>query len=107
MQTATMTAPGFVEREPVHRPIRSHTEIESASMERAEILTVLVRAALDPEFIAELTYHPCEALGCYKLGRAARQALESGDVHWIELHVGQLDPIERTWLDCRLQQEIW
>ena len=72
-----------------------------------EILRVLGRAAEDNGFIAELTYHGSRALEGYKLTLKAKAALLSGDIRWIEARVGKLNSRLRTWLDCRLQQEIW
>ena len=79
------------------------TEQES----RRAILRVLARAARDNGFIAELTHRGSKALEGYTLTKQAMAALVSGDVCWIEARVGKLDPGLRTWLDCRLQQEIW
>ena len=72
-----------------------------------EILKVLDRAAEDNGFIAELTHRGSEALEGYRLTLKAKAALLSGDIRWIEARVGRLDARLRTWLDCRLQQEIW
>lgn len=77
--------------------------------ECAEISAVLERAASDPDFITQLTYAPAAALQSFNLSQAAKAALESGDVRWIESCVGKgnLDARMRTWLECRLQEEIW
>jgi hypothetical protein len=72
-----------------------------------EILRVLDRAAEDNGFIAELTYRGSKALEGYKLTLKAEAALLSGDIRWMEARVGKPDARLRTWLDCRLQQEIW
>ena len=76
-------------------------------IESEELLRVLGRAAEDDAFIAQLTYHGAAALQEYRLSSEAKAALLSGDVGWIEGRVGKLDRRLRTWLDCRLQQEIW
>lgn len=73
----------------------------------SEIVRVLDRAAADNGFIAELTYRGSKALEGYKLTLQAKAALLSGDVRWIEARLGKLDARLRTWLDCRLGQEIW
>ena len=86
---------------------RSAQPIVKAKTERAEIMAVLARAARDPSYIAQLTYDPSGALEGYNLSQPARAALVSGDIRWIEAKVGRLDDRMRTWLDCRLQQEIW
>ena len=72
-----------------------------------EILRVLDRAASDNGFIAELTYCGAQALERYNLSTQAVAALLSGDLRWTEARLGKLDARLRTWLDCRLEQEIW
>ena len=72
-----------------------------------EILRVLDRAAGDNGFIADLTYRGAQALEGYRLSMQAKAALLSGDLRWIEARLGRLDARQRTWLDCRLGQEIW
>jgi hypothetical protein len=90
------------------RPIDAAAKpVEKPEPEKAEILNVLARAAEDPAFIAQLTYSPATALQGYTLTQPARAALVSGDIRWIEARTGKLDARMRTWLDCRLQQEIW
>jgi len=73
----------------------------------AEILRVLDRAANDDDFVAQLTYDGSMALQGYNLTQEEKAALLSGDIGWIEARVGKLDAHLRTWLECRLQQEIW
>ncbi len=74
---------------------------------RATLMQVLERAADDPNFIARLTYEGSAALREYDLTWEEKAALLRGDIKWIEARVGQLDDRLRTWLWCRLQQEIW
>jgi len=74
---------------------------------RATLVQVLERAAADPLFIARLTYEGSEALREYDLTWEEKAALLRGDIRWIEARVGPLDDRLRTWLWCRLQQEIW
>lgn len=80
---------------------------DAEDLTRKEILRVLDRAAGDNDFIAQLTYWGSEALQGYYLNSEAKAALLSGDIRWIEAHVGKLDARSSTWLQCRLQQEIW
>ena len=72
-----------------------------------EMLKVLDRAAEDDSFIAQLTYYGEQALQAYNLTWQEKAALLGGDIAWIEARLGRLDARLRTWLDCRLQQEIW
>jgi hypothetical protein len=75
--------------------------------DREEILKALTKAARDDRFVARLATEGSEALRDYDLTMAAKAALISGDIRWIEARVGRLDAPLRTWLDCRLQQENW
>ena len=88
-------------KEAVAVPVLSATEPES------EVIEVLERAANDSKFIAQLTCEGSRALQGYDLTLEEKAALLSGDISWIEAHVGKLDAHLRTWLWCRLQQEIW
>jgi hypothetical protein len=74
---------------------------------RSEVLRVLNKAADNPGFIAQLTDHGSKALENYRLTMQEKAALLSGDIQWIEEHVGKLDERLKTWLWCRLGQEIW
>ncbi|MFQ6035719.1 MAG: hypothetical protein ACE5NM_07715 [Sedimentisphaerales bacterium] len=76
-------------------------------MSRESVLAVLDRAGDDYNFIAELTDHGSEALREYDLTWEEAAALVSGDIRWIEAHVGKLTDKQKTWLNCRLQQEKW
>lgn len=82
-------------------------EAEDAISDKEAIVTVLERAADDPAFIAQLTDQGSKALQGYNLTLEEKAALLSGDINWIETHVGKLDERLSTWLECRLQQEIW
>jgi enoyl-[acyl-carrier-protein] reductase (NADH) len=74
---------------------------------REELIKVLERAANDCAFMAQLTHQGSKALQGYNLTSKAKAALLSGDIEWIEAHVGKLDDRLSTWLWCRLQQENW
>jgi len=74
---------------------------------RGGVLEVLERAAVDPSFIAQLTDDGEAALADYDLTWREEAALLSGDIRWIESQYGRLDAAQRTWLECRLQQEVW
>jgi hypothetical protein len=81
--------------------------VHDADINVEEIVRVLVRAAEDNRFITRLTYQGDEALQDYNLTWREKAALLSGDLGWIEAHLGKLNARLRTWPDCRLQQEIW
>lgn len=86
--------------------IISHPDPERR-VNKEEILRVLKRAADDDRFIAQLTHRGSETLEDYDLSAEAKAALLSGDIGWVEKHVGELDAHLSTWLWCRLEQEIW
>lgn len=82
-------------------------KIGEVKMSKEEVLKVLDRAADDSAFIAQLTYEDSKALQGYDLTWQEKAALVTGDINWIETHVGKLDERLSKWLWCRLQQEIW
>ncbi len=74
---------------------------------RNEVLRVLERAAHDPGFIADVAERGSTALRTYGLTLPEQAALVSGDIRWIEEHVGELTDNQCTLLNCRLQREAW
>jgi len=83
-------------------------EPESQSLvHRDEVLRVLERAATDGHFVADLFYSGADALEGYTLTGAEKLAILTGDILWIEEHVGKLTPAQRRWLEQRLSAEIW
>ena len=80
---------------------------EQALIHKAEVIKVLERAASDSEFVANLYYHGADALEEYDLTSPEKLALLTGDISWIEEHVGPLTKVQRRWLEQRLSAEIW
>jgi len=75
---------------------------------RWAILSVLARAADEPEFMSRLSDDPHVALKeYYTLTSEEKAALASGDIQKIESWVGKLDKRLSTWLLYRLSQEKW
>ena len=75
---------------------------------RWAVLSVLARAADEPEFMARLADDPHEALReYYTLTQEEKAALASGDIQKIESWVGKLDKRLSTWQWYRLSQEKW
>ncbi len=75
---------------------------------RWAILSVLARAADEPEFMARLADDSNKALKeYYTLTQEEKAALASGDIRKIESWVGKLDKRLSTWLWHRLSQEKW
>ena len=84
------------------RPAEQQTLIH-----KEELIRVLVRAATDSEFVCSLLYSGADALEEYDLTGPEKLALLTGDIEWIEKHVGPLTPAQRRWLEQRLSAEIW
>ena len=80
---------------------------EQALVHKEEIIKVLERASSHNEFIANLLYHGVDALEEYDLTGPEKLALLTGDVEWIEKHIGPLTPNQKRWLEQRLSAEIW
>jgi hypothetical protein len=75
---------------------------------RWAVLSVLARAADEPDFMARMAEDPHEALKeYYTLTQEEKAALASGDIQKIESWVGKLDKRLSTWLWYRLSQEKW
>jgi hypothetical protein len=75
---------------------------------RWAVLSVLARAADEPDFMSRLAEDPHEALKeYYTLTQEEKAALASGDIQKIESWVGKLDKRLSTWLLYRLSQEKW
>ncbi len=66
-------------------------------MSREAILAVLERAAEDTSFFGQLAQDYATALKEYELTSEERVALSTGDVRWIESHIGA--PIEQQLMD--------
>jgi len=80
---------------------------EQALIHKEEMITILERAAYDSEFIAQLLYEGADALQEYDLTGPEKLALLTGDIEWIEKHIGPLKPNQKLWLEQRLSAEIW
>jgi DNA-binding NtrC family response regulator len=74
---------------------------------REELLGVLERAAHDGDFVSKIYYEGADALREFRLTAAEKLALLTGDIPWIEEHVGPLTDTQRRWLEQRLSAEIW
>ncbi|MBW1673657.1 MAG: response regulator [Deltaproteobacteria bacterium] len=80
---------------------------EQALIHKEEMIKVLERAASDSEFLAQLLYEGADALEEYDLTGPEKLALLTGDIEWIEKHIGSLKPNQKLWLEQRLSAEIW
>jgi DNA-binding NtrC family response regulator len=83
-------------------------EAESQSLlHPKEVILVLERAAKDSSFVADLFYNGADALDGYQLTGAEKLAILTGDVNWIEEHLGPLTGEQKRWLEQRLSAEVW
>jgi len=71
------------------------------------VIDVLERASREDQVIARLTEEGSRALEGYDLTSQEKAAVVSGDLRWIEEHVGKLKEHQKRWLNCRLEQERW
>lgn len=71
------------------------------------VIAVLERAHRDSRFVTRLTEEGSRALEGYELSSQEKAALISGDLRWIEGHVGRLTEAQKSWLYFRLEQERW
>ncbi len=81
--------------------------VSQGLIHRDEVLRVLDRAATDPQFVSELHVRGADALEPYGLTGPEMLALLTGDLPWIESHVGPLTEARRRWFEERLSAEIW
>jgi FixJ family two-component response regulator len=79
---------------------------EQALVHNEEIVRVLDRAGTDGEFVYNLLHHWADALEEYNLNNAEKLALLTGDIEWIEKHVGSLTAKQRRWLEKPLSPEM-
>ena len=80
---------------------------EQGLIHKEEMIKILERAASDSEFIAQLLYEGADALEEYDLTGPEKLALLTGDVEWMEKHIGPLTPNQKLWLEHLLSAEIW
>lgn len=80
---------------------------EQELIHKDEMIKVLEKAGSNSEFIAKLLFHGSEALDEYDLTGPEKLAILTGDIKWIEKHIGPLKPTQRLWLEQRLNAEIW
>jgi DNA-binding NtrC family response regulator len=85
---------------------RVETE-EEKLIQRREVIRVLNRAAEDAEFWKDLMENSSAALDEYQLTWEARAAIASGDLNWLNTHVGELTQKQLMFIFKRLEREAW
>ncbi len=83
-------------------------EIEKEKLiQKREVIRVLNRTSEDEIFWRELMEMPHEALEDYHLSSKAKAAIASGDLKWINEHVGELTQKQLMFVHKRLEREAW
>jgi DNA-binding NtrC family response regulator len=85
---------------------RVETE-EEKLIQKREVIRVLNRTAEDADFWLDLMEHGSVALAEYALSSEARAAITSGDLNWINTHVGELTQKQLMFIFKRLEREAW
>ncbi len=76
-------------------------------IQRREVMRVLNRTADDKIFWHDLMESGAEALEEYNLTSEAKAAILTGDLRWINEHVGELTQKQLLFLYKRMEMEIW
>jgi DNA-binding response OmpR family regulator len=85
---------------------KAETE-EEKLIQKREVLGVLSRTAEDTDFWADLMENGSLALSAYQLSNEAKAAIASGDLKWINKHVGELTQKQLMFIYKRLEREAW
>jgi DNA-binding NtrC family response regulator len=80
---------------------------EQALIHKDEMIKVLERAASDSKFIYDLLYYGTDVLDKYDLTKPEKLAIWTGDIEWIEEHIGKLTSLQKRWLELRRKAEMW
>jgi YesN/AraC family two-component response regulator len=76
-------------------------------IQKREVIRVLNRTTDDALFWQDLMNMGSEALEEYNLSPAAKAAIASGDLKWINDHVGELTQKQLMFIYKRLEREAW
>lgn len=85
---------------------RVETE-EEKLIQKREVIRVLNRTAEDRAFWSDLMENGSEALQGYNLSYEACAAIASGDLKWLNTHVGELTQKQLKFIFKRLEREAW
>ena len=80
---------------------------EENLIQKREVLEVLERTNRDVEFARNLLEGDSSALNEYVLSWAAKAAITSGDLNWLNRNVGELTDEQMIFVNKRLQREAW
>ena len=85
---------------------KAETE-EEKLIQKREVMRVLNRTSEDEEFWTELMEGGSQALEGYHLSNDAKAAIASGDLNWLNKHVGELTQKQLMYIYKRLEREAW
>jgi DNA-binding response OmpR family regulator len=94
------------EREESAERFLSETK-EGRLIQKREVLRILDRTYEDHIFWQDLMEKGSEALEDYQLSNEAKAAILSGDLSWINEHVGELTQKQLMFIMKRLEREAW
>ncbi len=80
---------------------------EGRLIQKREVIKVLDRTAADESFWKEIIEAGSAALKPYALSNEAKAAIVSGDLQWINEHVGELTQKQLRFIYKRLEMETW
>jgi DNA-binding NtrC family response regulator len=80
---------------------------EQILIHKEEMIRLLERAATDTQLVYDMLHYGSDALEKYELSGPEKLAVLTGDIQWIEEHIGPLTPVQRKWLEQRVAAEIW
>jgi YesN/AraC family two-component response regulator len=76
-------------------------------IQKREVTRVLTRVSEDQDFWRELAETGSRALDEYRLSPEAKSAIVSGDLKWLNDHVGELTQKQLMFIHKTLEREIW
>jgi len=108
-----MAAVGDALKEKKKEAIPTKTAVKKAETEeekliqKREVIRVLNRTSEDSRFWKALMAVGSPALEDYELSNEAKAAIVSGDLRWINEHVGELTQKQLMFIYKRLEREVW
>jgi len=92
---------------PTEAVIKEAETEEEKLIQKRQVTQVLNRTTADRDFWRELMEKGSEALEGYQLSLEAKAAIVSGDLKWINEHVGELTQKQLMFIYKRLEREAW
>ncbi len=92
---------------PTEAVIKEAETEEEKLIQKRQVTQVLNRTTEDRDFWRELMEKGSKALEGYQLSLEAKAAIVSGDLKWINEHVGELTQKQLMFIYKRLEREAW